>query len=42
MATYYALTSVNAQMSGWSLIADGTNKDAVREQAYHILRGGVE
>ena len=39
MATYYALTTQNSQMSGWSIVAHGTDQAAVREDAYRILSG---
>lgn len=31
--TYYALTTQNAQMSGWSIRATGTDKEQVRRDA---------
>lgn len=33
MATYYGLTTQNAQMSGWSIRAIGTDKAQVRREA---------
>jgi hypothetical protein len=39
MAQYVAITTVNAQQSGWDVLARGTDKDAVRQEAWDSIVG---
>lgn len=40
MATYLALTTINAQANGWHIIADGKTRDETEEYAYRVLDQG--
>lgn len=39
MATYVAISTINAQLSGWDVLARGSDKSAVEQQAWDGISG---